>query len=154
MPPLAQIMACRLFSAKPLSEPVVAYYHWEQISVKFKSRFKHFIQENAFENIVCNVAAVFARPQCVATSFQWRHVCSTTCSYKQRWNIKFPHYWVESTDLLTFCDKNPPVTRGSSHKRLLLMREIFLYDVIIASLAPYPPLSPFCGKVNFAQTII
>ena len=35
---LAQIMACRLFGAKPLSEPMLEYYQldpWEQTSVKF-----------------------------------------------------------------------------------------------------------------------
>ena len=40
---LLQIMACRLFGAKPLSEPMLAYCQldsWEQISVK--SEFYHF----------------------------------------------------------------------------------------------------------------
>ena len=38
-------MACRLFSAKPLPEPMLAYCQldsWEQISVKFQSEFYHF----------------------------------------------------------------------------------------------------------------
>ena len=37
---LIQVMACRLFGAKPLPEPVLAYCQldsWEQTSVKFKS---------------------------------------------------------------------------------------------------------------------
>ena len=40
-----QIMACRLFGAEPLSGPMLEYCqlaHWEQISVKFYSKFKHF----------------------------------------------------------------------------------------------------------------
>ena len=42
---LVQIMACRLYSVKPLSEPMLDYYQldpWEQSSVKFKSKYKIF----------------------------------------------------------------------------------------------------------------
>ena len=40
-----QVMACRLFGAKPLSEPMLAICQldsWKHISVKFKSEFYHF----------------------------------------------------------------------------------------------------------------
>ena len=42
---LVQIMACRLFGAKPLPEPMLAHCQldsWEQISVKFELEFFHF----------------------------------------------------------------------------------------------------------------
>ena len=42
---LVQIMACRLFEAKPLPEPMLTYCQldsWEQISVKFELEFYHF----------------------------------------------------------------------------------------------------------------
>ena len=42
---LVQKMACHLFSAKPLTEPMLAHYQlnsWEQISVKFEMEFYHF----------------------------------------------------------------------------------------------------------------
>ena len=42
---LGQIMACRLFGAKPLSKPVLGYCQLdrkEQTSVKFESEFYHF----------------------------------------------------------------------------------------------------------------
>ena len=42
---LIQAMACRLLGAKPLHEPMLAYYRldfWQQISVKFKLKFYHF----------------------------------------------------------------------------------------------------------------
>ena len=45
IPTLVQIMACRLFSTKPISEPMLAYCQldpWEQSSVKFLSKFKYF----------------------------------------------------------------------------------------------------------------
>ena len=42
---LVQVVACCLFSAKPLPEPVLAYCQldsWEQISLKFEWEFYHF----------------------------------------------------------------------------------------------------------------
>ena len=54
---LVQVLACRLYGAKPLPEPMLAYCQldsWEQISVKFESEFYYFIQENAFEIVVCH----------------------------------------------------------------------------------------------------
>ena len=42
---LAQVMACHLFSAKPLPEPMLVYCQldsWEQVSLKFESEFYHF----------------------------------------------------------------------------------------------------------------
>ena len=45
IPTLLQIMACRLFSAKPLSEPMLPYCQLdfrEHISMKFHFRFKTF----------------------------------------------------------------------------------------------------------------
>ena len=44
-PSSVQIMACRLFGAKPLPEPMLVYCQldsWEHISVKLKSEFYHF----------------------------------------------------------------------------------------------------------------
>ena len=56
---LLQVMACCLFGAKPLPEPMMTHCQldpWEQISVKFVSKCKNFIQENASENAVCEMA--------------------------------------------------------------------------------------------------
>ena len=42
---LVQVMACRLFGAKPSLEPLLAFCqldYWEQILVKFESEFCHF----------------------------------------------------------------------------------------------------------------
>ena len=42
---LVQVMACRLFGAKPLPEPMLSYCQldsWEHISVKYESEFYHF----------------------------------------------------------------------------------------------------------------
>ena len=42
---LVQVMACRLFGAKLLNEPMLLHcqlHSWERISVKFESEFYHF----------------------------------------------------------------------------------------------------------------
>ena len=46
-------MACRLFGAKPLPEPMLVNCHldsWEQISVKFESEFYHFHSRKCIRN--------------------------------------------------------------------------------------------------------
>ena len=51
-----------LLGAKPLAEPMLTYCQldpWEQISVNWKSNI--FIHENAFENVVCEMAAILSR---------------------------------------------------------------------------------------------
>ena len=61
---LVQIMACRLFGAKPLPEPVLTYCQlvpWEQTSMNYNQNTKLFIHEYAFENVVCKMAAILFR---------------------------------------------------------------------------------------------
>ena len=56
---LVQVIACCLFSTKPLPKPMLAYCqldYWEQISVKII-----FIQENAFETEVCQSGGHFVQ---------------------------------------------------------------------------------------------
>ena len=57
-------MACRLFGAKPLPEPVLAYYQldsWEQISVKLESEFYHFYPIKCIWNVVCPIGDHFVQ---------------------------------------------------------------------------------------------
>ena len=57
-------MAFRLFGAKPIPEPTVCYGqldHWEQTLVKFESKYKIFIHENALENVFWEMAAILSR---------------------------------------------------------------------------------------------
>ena len=61
---LVQIMACRLFGAKPLPKPMLGYCRldpYEQTSVKFHQTTKLFIHKNACENIVCEMASILSR---------------------------------------------------------------------------------------------
>ena len=63
---VAQVMACRLFSTKPLSEPIHAYKrgrlnlqeHTLWISTQ---NAKLSIPEDAFENFVCEMGAIMFR---------------------------------------------------------------------------------------------
>ena len=62
MPSLVQIMACRLLSAKPLSEPMMVYRKLEpQEQIQWKSDWNSniFIKDNAFENVVCQSGGRF-----------------------------------------------------------------------------------------------
>ena len=73
LPTLLQIMACRLFGAKPLSKPMLPYCQLdptEHISMEFYS--KVFIQGNALENVVCEMAAILPWPQWQYTT---DHIC-------------------------------------------------------------------------------
>ena len=61
-------VACDLFGAKPLPEPVLTNFLWsheEQNSAQFKTKYKHFVKENVFQNGVCQISAILFRPQCV-----------------------------------------------------------------------------------------
>ena len=63
-------MACCLVGAEPFSEPMLEYCSFgpqEQTLNKHLSQFT-FFHENAFENVVCEMAAILARPQCVNIS--------------------------------------------------------------------------------------
>ena len=59
-------MACRLLGVKPLSKPMLRYCQLDPqvlTSVKFESKYKIFIHENAFENIVSEMAAILSREE-------------------------------------------------------------------------------------------
>ena len=58
-------MAWSLFSAKRLSEPMLTYYQLKPkkyILVKFYKKFRSFIQENTFEDVICKLMGILARP--------------------------------------------------------------------------------------------
>ena len=61
---LVQVMVCRPIGAKPLPEPMLTYCQLRpsvQTSMKSESKFKIFNNENAFENVVCELAAILSR---------------------------------------------------------------------------------------------
>ena len=87
---LVQIMACRIFGANPLSKLMLGFYQLDKLRNKlqwyFSQKSKFFIQENAFENVVCEMAAILSRKRWVKV---WRqnaypahlyHSSSPVCS--------------------------------------------------------------------------
>ena len=61
---LVQIMACRLFGAKPSSKPMLGsceLTHRNKLQWNFNQNKKLFIHENASENTVCEMAAILSR---------------------------------------------------------------------------------------------
>ena len=45
------------------------YQRYINLSENLKARFTHFIQENKFENVVCEMAVVLSRLQCVKSKW-------------------------------------------------------------------------------------
>ena len=61
-PTLVQIMSCRLFGAKPLSNPILGYCSWdpmEETSMQFSSKHKIFHSRISSEKIVCEMGVIF-----------------------------------------------------------------------------------------------
>ena len=60
---MLQVMACRLFDAKPLPEPMLSYCQLgpsEQTLVKLESKYETFHSWNALENAICEMAAILS----------------------------------------------------------------------------------------------
>ena len=93
---LVQIIACRLFGAKPLSKQICDIVNWtlrNKLQWNFYSNTNIFIHENASENIVCEMPAILSRGKCVYSypPGQWRP--KVPC-LKQRWPSLFAHICV------------------------------------------------------------
>ena len=79
-----QIMACRLVGTKPLSKQCWAIVNWTLINtlqLNFNQITKLFIHDNAFQNIVCEMAAIL---------FNGR-LGKKNCSYALLWSIFTTH---------------------------------------------------------------
>ena len=96
-PPLVQILACHLFSAKPLPEPVMTYFQldpWEQISVNFIEITTFLLTKLHLKMLSPKVTAILSQRQCVNC---WSVVISHKCSsvillFNQRQQIR-SHWW-------------------------------------------------------------
>ena len=68
---LIQVMACRQVGAKPLPEPLLTCSQLDPEEQTWNSwktwnsncNFNIFIHENAFENVVCEMAAILSREE-------------------------------------------------------------------------------------------
>ena len=87
---LVQVMACRLIGAKPLAEQILAYCQWDpsvQTSVKLESKYIH---ENAFENLVWEMAAILTRGRWVKISCRQSDTEFTWDGLSQIWQTSLP----------------------------------------------------------------
>ena len=117
-------MACRLVGANPLSELVLEYCWLDprnKLQWNFNRNSNIFIQENALENVVCEMAPILSWPQCVNSSWPsatyMRH--DFQCLFPQRLRYvalisvlisPVPHTWgVTNGSLLA----SPPNSRRS-----------------------------------------
>ena len=67
-PSLVQILACHLVGTKPNQcWNIVNLNLRNKLQWNFNRNHSIFIQENAFESVVCKMAAILSRPQCVKT---------------------------------------------------------------------------------------
>ena len=96
-------MACRLVGAKPLPEPMLAYWQvnsGEQIQVKFKSE-SIFIQEDLFENVACQNGGHFVQRYVSKHGFE--HDCIQTWgSSKAHIVVFFPERLNNKKNHITF----------------------------------------------------
>ena len=95
---LVQIMACRLFGTKPLSEPVLEFVNWnlrKQLQRNLKRNFYIFIHEYAFENVVCKMAGILSRPQCVHVCQVWWGIPTTELSSAINLSTYTPHTHID-----------------------------------------------------------
>ena len=66
-PSLVQLMACRLFGAKPFSEPMLEYFQLDprnKLQWVFNRNINVFIQENTYVYVAYVMADILFRPQC------------------------------------------------------------------------------------------
>ena len=54
-------MACCLFGAKPLSIAMLGYCQLNKLQWNFNQNTRLFVQENASENIICEMVAILSR---------------------------------------------------------------------------------------------
>ena len=77
-----QVMACRLFGAKPSPEPILFYGQldfWQQISVKFESEFYHFL----WRKCIWNCRLPTWRPFCPGGDKLSYATLSTICMWQK-----------------------------------------------------------------------
>ena len=73
---LVQVMACHLFGAKPLPEPILINYIPGNIFQKFYLKFKNFLLKNALGNVVFKNSTILFKPQWASWMFwYWMKDC-------------------------------------------------------------------------------
>ena len=82
-PALVQVMAYRLFGAKPLPETMLTFVNRtirNKIQWNSNQNLKLFIPKNAFANIVCEMEGILSREKWVNHCLKYKYCCSVTCN--------------------------------------------------------------------------
>ena len=117
---LVQVMACRLFGAKPLSKPMLGYCQLdpeEQTPVKFQSTYKTFHLRKCIKR-----SSAKWRPSCprrdalsrsrINMGSEFCHNCVCRCLGHQQAYTWWRHQMETFSALLALCEGNPPVNGG------------------------------------------
>ena len=123
-------MACCLDGTKPLSESMLEYcqlHPWEQTSVKFNRNWNIFIQENALENIVCEMASILSRPQCVKASRHWWYGPTPVYTNLTHWGWDKMAFVSQTTFSNTFSCKKMYQFRLKFHWGLFLRIQLTIF---------------------------
>ena len=110
---LVQIMACRLFGAKPLSEPMLAYCQldsWEQFSVKFESEFYHFHSRKCLWICHLPTCRSFCPGGDELSQVTWQHLIRAENPV---------HYWDEKSRSILLCSVG--ITRHLEQKLIVVL---------------------------------
>ena len=105
---LVQIMACRLFGAKPLSKPILGHCQldpMEQTSVKFFIKnTKLFIHKNAYENMVYQMVTILSRRRWVNSLWPsdaiWRQRSGSTLAQVMACCLTAPSHYLNQCWLI------------------------------------------------------
>ena len=131
---LVQVMACRLFGAKPLPEPILAHCElnsWEHISVKFDSECYHF--HSRWRNWKCRLPQW--RPSCPGG--RWVKACSC---------VALPYFiWVEVWIL--------NVSMKLIHAYRLWLLQCILGNVSANNIEKTPHSSPVSARLRCLFTV-
>ena len=98
-----------------------------------------YIQEKAFENVFCKMAAILSRPQCAECTLHWRHNRRDCVSNHQPYdcllNRLFRHRSKKTSKLCVtgLCAGNSPGPVNSPHK-WPVTRKMFPFDDIIMTI--------------------
>ena len=121
---LVRIMACRLFGAKPLSEPnwnvVNCTLGYKKTSLELKSKYKHFHSRKCIWNHRLRNGGHFV---------QWGSVNSIYCTV----NRHGPDYQVKNV-IIIITDLNPILVISNTLRKLSTCTRLFVYIINCAAI--------------------
>ena len=104
---LIQVMACRLFCAKPLPNLMLIYCQltpWGTYFNRFLFEIPVSFQENKFENVICKVKTILLKPQRVNSLWpsdtMWGHTYESTLAQVMACCLMAPSHYLNQCWLI------------------------------------------------------